>query len=152
MSESAVMPVFRVLRLVRDARSTRNAQRELLYALAMRCQPAKKFICWPSYAQLAKDTLLDETTLKRAAKRLEDADLIKRVVRPNRSNCFYLNVALLQVQAAAVKEAEEAAKLVAEEDDESPFGDPVIDDARARDVANQDSHGDDEVWNRGGAR
>jgi DNA-binding MarR family transcriptional regulator len=150
MSESAVMPVFRVLRLVRDARSTRNAQRELLYALAMRCQPAKKFICWPSYAQLAKDTLLDVTTLKRAAKRLEDAELIKRVVRPNRSNCFYLNVPLLQEQAAAIKAAEDAAKLVVEEDDEAPFGDPVIDDARSRDVA--DSEGDGEDWNRGGTR
>ena len=83
------MPVFAVLRLVRDARSTRNAERQLLDALAMRCQPAKKFLSWPSYRQLALDTQLDEITLKRAAKRLEDKRLIKRVIRQNRSNCFY---------------------------------------------------------------
>ena len=122
---SEVMPVFKLLRLVRDARSTRNADRALLFALAMRCQPAKKFLSWPSYRQLALDTQLDEVTLKRAAKRLEDAGLLKRVVRANRSNCFFLNVELLQQQAAAIKEAEDAAKN--NDDLESPFAQPVID-------------------------
>jgi DNA-binding MarR family transcriptional regulator len=122
-----VMPVFRVLRFIRDARSTKKADRALLMALGMRCQPAKKFISWPSYKQLALDTGLDEVTLKRAAKRLEDAKLIKRTVRPNRSNCFYLNVALLQQQAAAVKAADDAARNV--RGDESPFGEPILDEA-----------------------
>jgi DNA-binding MarR family transcriptional regulator len=125
MSIPEVMPVFRVLRLVRDARSTKNADRELLYALVLRCNPAKKFIAWPSYRQLALDTCLDKVTLKRAAKRLEEAKLIKRVVRANRSNCFFVNVALLQDQAAEVKAAEAEAKKL-ETDDESPFEQPMV--------------------------
>lgn len=121
-----VMPIFRVLRFVRDARSTKHAERDLLNALALRCNPKKKYIAWPSYALLAKDTLLDEITLKRAAKRLEDAGLIKRVQRQNRSNLFFLNVALLQQQAAAVKEAELMDK---EEVEAAPFADPMIPEA-----------------------
>ena len=45
-------------------------------------------------------------------------------------------MALLQEQAAAVKDAEEAAKRAAMDDDESPFSQPVvagIDDADADD-------------------
>ena len=121
-----VMPVFGVIRLVRDAQSTRNAERELMYALAMRCNPAKKFMSWPSYRMLASDTMLDQATLKRAAKRLEDQQLIKRVVRANRSNVFYLNVALLQQQAADVKAAEKVRKLAESGQDESPFADVTM--------------------------
>ncbi|MDR3725963.1 MAG: hypothetical protein P4K86_02865 [Terracidiphilus sp.] len=149
MSETrGILPVFSVLRLVRDARSTTNAPRELLYALALRCQPAKNFISWPSYCQLAKDTQLNEITLKRAAKTLEDAKLIRRVVRANRSNCFFINVALLQEQAAEVKATDEAEKL-ASASDESPFDEPVQPEAPSNDRDVDD--GEDE-WNQGGAR
>jgi DNA-binding MarR family transcriptional regulator len=134
---SEVMPVFRVLRYIRDARSTQKAERALLLALGMRCQPAKKFIAWPSYRQLALDTCLDEVTLKRAAKKLEDANLIKRTIRPNRSNCFYINVPLLQQQAAAVKAAEDAAKGTSG-DEGSPFGDPVLTDSSKADFDDQE--------------
>lgn len=139
MSKPSVMSVFELLRLVRDARSTRNAPRELLYALALRCRPHEKFIAWPSYVQLAKDTLLDEVTLKRAAKKLEDAKLIKRVVRRNRSNCFYINAALLQEQAAAVKSADEAAKNVIEDVDEAPFADPILKETVDENAADHDT-------------
>jgi DNA-binding transcriptional MocR family regulator len=128
--EKEIMPVFQLLRLIRDARSTKNADRELLYALAMRCQPAKMFVCWPSYRQLALDTMLDEVTLKRAAKHLEDAKLISRVVRANRSNRFFINVPLLQQQVAEVKVADDAAKNQ-EPDVDSPFDQPVISEAEA---------------------
>ncbi len=57
----------------------KGAQWEMLYALALRRNPNKKFICFPSYSQLAEDTQLDPATLKRAAKALEDKHLIKRV-------------------------------------------------------------------------
>jgi|GEM_PF-3688827 len=128
MTERKHMPIFRILRLVRDARSTKKADRALLYALVLRCRPAEKFIAWPSYARLALDTLLDEVTLQRAAKRLEEAGLIKRVVRANRSNHFYINVALLQDQAAKAK-AEDAAKRASDDVfDDSSFERPVMDD------------------------
>jgi DNA-binding transcriptional regulator YhcF (GntR family) len=145
-AKQEVMSVFRLLRLVRDARSTQNADRALLIALAMRCQPAKKFISWPSYRLLAQDTQLDEITLKRAAKRLEDSKLIRRVKRANRSNTFFINAALLQQQAAVVKAAEEAAKK--HDEVESPFEEPLAVD---HEVSGED---DAEVggWNVGGAR
>jgi DNA-binding MarR family transcriptional regulator len=119
--ESKPMPIIGVLWLVRDARSTKGSQRELLYALALRTNPAKKFLCFPSYAQLAEDTQLDSATLKRAAKALEDKQLIKRVIRRNRSNVYFLNIPLLQEQAALAK----AAKISKAESTETPFGDPV---------------------------
>jgi hypothetical protein len=124
--ETNFMSHFELLRLIRDSRSTKNADRELLHALALRSDPKKSFISWPSYRQLALDTQLDEVTLRRAAKRLESARLIRRVVRANRSNCFLLNVPLLQEQAAEAKAAEDAAK--EQEDVESPFGDPILND------------------------
>ena len=143
---SEVMPVFAVLRLIRDARSTKNADRALLMALGLRCKPAEGFKCWPSYRQLAQDTLLDEVTLKRAAKRLEDAKLIKRLIRQNRSNTFYLNIPLLQQQVAAIKDEEEAKK--AANDDESPFAQPAN---VSRDDEN-DNDVDNDGWARGRAR
>jgi hypothetical protein len=124
--DQKVMPHFALLRLIRDARSTKNADRDLLNALALRSQPAKNFISWPSYRQLALDTQLDEITLRRAAKRLETVKLINRVIRANRSNCFFINVPLLEKQAAAVKELEDAAKHQGP-DAKSPFGEPVMD-------------------------
>ena len=97
------------------------------------------------YRQLSLDTGLDTVTLKRAAKRLEDRNLIKRAVRQNRSCLFYLNVALLQEQAEAVKAAQEAAKLAAA--DESPFEMPTVDDASH----DSDSYESDSDWLSGGA-
>ena len=97
-----------LLWLIRDARSTKGAARHLLMALALRCNPKQRYSCWPSYSMLAQDTQLDEVTLKRAAAKLEDAKLIHRVVRKNRSNRWYINVALLQQQANAVMAAKKA--------------------------------------------
>ena len=121
-TESEPMPLFRLLLLIRDSRSTRNAERELLMALALRCNPAKNYVCWPSYSMLAKDTQLNEATLQRAAKKLEAAGLIQRLIRPNSSNRFFLNVARLQQQAAEIKAAEAMAKAASPESMESPFG------------------------------
>ena len=131
--------------LIRDACSTKGAQRELLYALGLRCNPAKKFLCFPSYAQLAEDTQLDPATLKKAAKVLEDNRLIKRVIRKNRSNVFFINVPLLQEQAAIAK----ASKLAALEEMDSPFDDPQV--PEDRDDNDEDVDVDDS-WNVGGAR
>jgi DNA-binding MarR family transcriptional regulator len=99
------------MRIIRDARSTRGGHRQLLNALALRCSPDKNYITWPSYRQLSLDTLLDPATLKRAAHSLEESKLIKRGTRQNRSNLFWINTALLQKQAAAIKAAEVKAKV-----------------------------------------
>ena len=115
--------VLGVLLLIRNARSTRNSQRELLYALALRCNPDRQFLCFPSYGLLAKDTGLDVATLKRAAKALEQAGIIRKVVRPNRSCVFFLNIKLLMEQAAAAKAAEDEAKQSSLTAFTSPFGD-----------------------------
>lgn len=130
--DKKVMPVFKLMRTIRDSGSTRNADRETLYAIALRCRPAENFVAWPSYRQLAQDTCLNEMTLKKAARRLEEAKLIKRVVRPNRSNRFFINVPLLQQQAS-----ERLASFKKEDNlaDENPFGSPVDD--------NDDSHDDE---------
>jgi len=72
---------------VRDGRATTGARRLLLDAIVLRANP-KEWTCFPSYARLAVDTGLNEATLRRAAKELEDAGLIKRRIRLNRSNVF----------------------------------------------------------------
>jgi DNA-binding MarR family transcriptional regulator len=146
MSDQEIMPVFKVLRIVRDAQSTRGAQRALLFALAMRCQPAKKFISWPSYRQLAEDTMLDEVTLKRAAKKLEDSKLIRRQVRRNRSNIFFLNVALLQEQARDVKAAKEKVR-VADIEEIDFFPQPAVGPDES-----VDEYEPDNTWNQGGVQ
>ena len=76
---------FTLLLAVRDSQSTRGSARALLEALVLRAAPKNANACWPSYRQLAEDTMLDEATLKRAAKTLEDAGLIRRLVRRQRS-------------------------------------------------------------------
>ena len=114
-TKSPSMPLIRILWAIRDARSTKDSERELLYALALRCNPKNNYSCWPSYNQLAEDTQLDPATLQRAAKRLESKKLIKRVQRRNHSNRFYVNARLLQEQAAAMK---------AQDKDDVPFEAP----------------------------
>lgn len=85
---------------IRDARSTKGAQRALLVALALRCDPKKGYLCWPSYRVLAQDTCYDEVTLKRAARALEEYKLIRRHTQRARSNRYYINAKLLAAQAA----------------------------------------------------
>ena len=141
--QKKTISVFQVLRLVRDARSTKGAERQLLMALVLRCNPKENFKCWPSYALLAKDVQLDPMTLKRAAKKLEDREIIKRVIRPNHSNLFFINVALLQEQAAAAN-----APVVEEA---CPFADPVPNNS-VNPVEAEDAETDGDDWNAGGAQ
>jgi hypothetical protein len=154
---STSMSLISVLLLIRDDRKTKGAQRELLYALALRCQPDKAFICWPSYQQLALDTQLNEVTLKRAAHALEEAGYIHRVIRPNHSNKFFLNMAKIQAEAmvnrAADQEARAARKAV--EVEEAPFPPPSPekrDERPSPDAENQDDPDSEDSWDvrRGG--
>jgi DNA-binding MarR family transcriptional regulator len=105
--------MWTVVLAVRDSRSTRGAQRELLMALCLRARREKKYCCFPSYALLSEDTNLHPITLKRAAAELEKMNLIKRFKRRNSSNVFRINVALLLDQAAAAKAAKDEKKRIA---------------------------------------
>jgi hypothetical protein len=98
-TEATKPSILNLLLAIRDAASTKGAQRALLNALALRANPNNDFVCWPSYRMLNRDTCLDEGTLKRAAKRLEDAGLIRRVVRQQQSNRFFVHFDALAAQA-----------------------------------------------------
>ena len=89
---------------------------------------------------------MDAATLKRAAKKLEDGGLIKRVIRANRSNRFFLNVKLLQEQAVRVRANERQDQVVP---DECPFDAPAApdDDIAFADDANLDPNA---YWMTGG--
>jgi len=91
--------------MVRDSRSTKGAQRQLLMAIAIRANAKVKYSCFPSYAQLADDAQMDQVTLRRAAAALEAKGLIKRRRRTNRSNLFFLQVLVLEGHAAEARAA-----------------------------------------------
>ncbi len=95
--------VFELMRIIRDARSTRGAQRAVLNAIALRCKPEEDFKCWPSYARLAVDCQLDRKTVTRAAKALVKAKIIAIRERSQKSNLFFINYPLLVKQADAIK-------------------------------------------------
>jgi DNA-binding MarR family transcriptional regulator len=130
MSKSKSMSLFSVLLAIRDARSTRGAQREFLIALGLRCKPEQRFVCWPSYEQLAKDTQLKIVTLKKAARGLEEAGYISRTIRPHRSNKFFINMGKIVAEAEANREAEAEARAARKivQGEESPFAAPVLND------------------------
>lgn len=102
---------------IRDAQCAEGAQRIVLDALALRANPAKGWTCWPSYRLLANDTLLNEETVRRAAKALEEKNLIRRKLRMNTTNIFtvrFKTIVRLAEEKARIKreqeEEEEAAK------------------------------------------
>ncbi len=141
--QKPTVSTFGLLLLVRDARSTGKSERALLNALALRANPEKNYVSWPSYERLERDTLLNQFTLKRAAAALEKKGIISRSVRANRSNRFFINVPLLQEQAAATKAADEAFEASLSGDEPSPFGAPS--QVAHREVA-------DDAGDEGGAR
>lgn len=101
---------FTLLLAYRDAQSTRGGRRALPNALVLRTNSNESYICWPRFRRLAEDTQLDQRTLKRAAKALEEAGLIRRVTRRHRSNQFYVRFDVLLRQAASKSDAKKLAK------------------------------------------
>jgi DNA-binding MarR family transcriptional regulator len=141
---SSLPSAFKVLIWARNAGSTRGAQRELLYALILRCRKEAKYAAFPGYKLLAEDTGLHPITLKRAAAALIKAGIIKRHVRPNRSNMWFINVSLLQEQAAAREAEREERKRASQVDDESaPFPEPKPVSRKAADEEYEDNDSDD---------
>ncbi|MDE1156360.1 MAG: helix-turn-helix domain-containing protein [Acidobacteriaceae bacterium] len=110
------------LDILRDARNSglfRKAAQSLYYHLALRADQSKQYSTYVGYPTLCADTGLDAKTLQKAAAELEDQGLIRRVVRPNHSNIWFLNV-------TAVRDAVER---IRENDVESPFRQPDIEGA-----------------------
>lgn len=133
-SRSKFARIFELMLNIRDSQLVKGAQRSLLIALALRCDPDKNYLAWPSYGLLADDTMLDAATLKRAAKRLEELKLISRRVRANKSNRFYVNAGLI----AATAQERRLAKTQNVEVDDCPFrAEPAI-----HAVANVDDGGE----------
>ncbi len=123
MATVKVISNFELLRLIREARSTEKSTRIVLNALALRANPKNRHSCWPSRPQIVIDTQLDLKTVRRALKRLEAGKLIAITKRLNQSDLYFINVALLQRQAAGNKIAKD-------EIPECPFDEPTIEQER----------------------
>jgi hypothetical protein len=102
---------------VRDSGLGKHSELILLYALASRVNPDRGFSCFPSYELLCADTRLDKKTLQRAAAGLEKSGLLRREIRPNHSNVWWLNVE--KIQKTAIESRGQAKQDGAWE---SPFG------------------------------
>ncbi len=110
MTKPKELPLISIMWAIRDSRCTRNAERQLLDALAMRCNPSKGYTCWPSYEMLGLDTGCNPATLKKAALALEKMGLIHRRVRRNRSNIYTVHVAKILQQAEIQRAVDKAKK------------------------------------------
>jgi Helix-turn-helix domain len=99
MYETKTMSNFEVLRFIRDARSTKGADRAVLNALALRANPNARYSCYPSLQTIADDTMLSVRQVQRALPKLRQANLITYKKRDYKSNYYWINVAELSSQA-----------------------------------------------------
>jgi hypothetical protein len=95
---------------LRDARLHEMTAAEHLMLIHLAWRINKNYTCWPSIQQLVRDTGLNEYTLKRAGTALVNAKLVKRRIRKNRSNLWWINHKLLGERAEANREADRRAK------------------------------------------
>lgn len=137
------MTSFELVKVVRDARAVKGAQRLLLDALVTRANTKQDYSCFPSYTKLMKDTQLKLTQLKVAARELENKGLIRRTYRARSSNRFHINVPMLVKLAAANRKADKEAR-EGEDAAKGPFDEAEITDA-GPDIDNTDGLGFDEV-------
>ena len=119
--KNPTLSTFEVIHLIRQTTTTKGAERMLLLMLATRCRPTQDYVAWPSYQQLALDAQYDEVTLRRAARLLAEKKLIAIQTRGSRTNLFFLNVDLLQEQAAAEQALQRAEKALRVAKIRSPF-------------------------------
>lgn len=107
--ESDLPTILKLLTMARDLEGPKGAARLLLLMLILRAAREHNYSCFPSYGLLASDCNCNMKTLKLAAAELEKLGLIKRVIRRNRSNKFFINVELIMSLSAAHR-AERAAE------------------------------------------
>jgi hypothetical protein len=124
MKEKTHLTFLDLLKDARDSHLVAKAQFMLLLMLIVRCDPEKDYSCYPGYELLAEDTGLNMKTLKAAAVGLEGKKLVKRRVRPNHSNVWYINAKLLHETAEAKRAAK--AEERSERYDDCPFEPPVL--------------------------
>jgi DNA-binding IscR family transcriptional regulator len=124
------MTNLQVLKLIRDARVAKNGERQLLDALALRCNPKLHYVTLTSYKQLASDTLLSIPTLQQAAQELQRADFIRRFTGPRTgwespedapTIRIHINIRLLTEKADAVRSAEAIRRTEVEHMPANPF-------------------------------
>lgn len=108
----------------RDAHITTKAEQSLLYHLIMRCDPRKNYSCYPRYAQLCLDTGLEQKTLQRAAAWLEKEGYMRRVIRPEQSNLWFVDAVRIHTLAVEKRVEEKREK---EEREKCPFAPPTFD-------------------------
>jgi DNA-binding MarR family transcriptional regulator len=145
MSNPKLPTGFALLWTIRDARLVRNAENQLVMALAMRCNPTKGYTCFPSYSLLAKDTGCNINTLKKAAAELERKGLIRRRTRKSKANVFAICVDQFLEPAAIQRAADRAEKEEFEDDnDPEPLENATPQDA-SRDAAKKHLHLDSET-------
>jgi Helix-turn-helix domain len=119
MSNPKLPTGLALLWTIRDARLVRNAENQLVMALAMRCNPAKGYTCFPSYSLLAKDTGCNINTLKKAAAELERKGLIHRRTRKSKANVLTICVDRF-LEPAAIQRAADRAEREEFEDESDP--------------------------------
>jgi hypothetical protein len=139
MKDKSYASFFEISGWVRDSRLTKGSAQALLYTLVTRCDPKKDYSCFPSYETLSYDTGLDIKTVKSAADRLIEDDLVSKVARFNGSLVWYINVAKLKAGAEKTRALLAAKKAEATV---CPFAPPVLKSGEQPQVA---SDNDQEV-------
>lgn len=142
MKEKTHLTFLDLLKDSRDSHLVTKAEAMLLLMLILRCDPEKSYSCYPGYELLTEDTGLNMKTLKAAAAGLESKTLVKRRVRPNHSNTWFINAKLLH-ETAEVNRAAKAAERT-EDFDDCPFEPLVLKATSAPALANTDTEKDDD--------
>src|SRR3954447_15258561 len=101
-----VLEVNKLLVAARDSGITKHADYNVLLQLILRCGPDKAFSCYPSYHQLELDTRLSPRQVKNSVASLKDQEVLKVMVRPHRSNTYFVQAKKI-FELAAVRKASE---------------------------------------------
>lgn len=72
---------FELRDMIRDHTTLTGAQRILLDEIARRANPKHNYACWPSMSLLIHDTHYGDQQIRNAARSLEEAGFIKRIVK-----------------------------------------------------------------------
>jgi len=108
--EKSAMRILVLLRLIDEIESLRSSERTLLQCLVLHTDRKMNIACDPSYADLQRWTKLCDETLRLAAAKLEAKGFIRRVIRPHRTNLFYVQVERIFAEVAKTRKVETGAE------------------------------------------
>ncbi len=81
------------MRMVRDSKLVGHSHELLILdAFFKRGDRTDSFFCFPSVELLGEDTLLSESSIRRALRTLRERDLIRVVIRHNQSSLYYIHL------------------------------------------------------------